>query len=62
MEDDRFQKRRDNGESRICNPALCSDCKHVGGGDFVCLRAPDTLVLSEWRPTVNYLQCRESHD
>lgn len=46
----------------ICNPALCSDCKHVGGGDFVCLRAPDTLVLSEWRPTVNYLQCRESHD
>ena len=29
MEDDRFQKRRDNGESRICNPALCLSLIHI---------------------------------
>lgn len=22
----------------------------------------DILVISDWRPTVNYLQCREPHD
>ena len=62
METDRFQKRREDGERKICTPALCSDCKHIGGGDFVCQRTPGILVISDWRPTVNYLQCREPHD
>lgn len=62
METGRFQKRREDGERKICTPALCSDCKHIGGGDFVCQRTPGILVISDWRPTVNYLQCREPHD
>lgn len=46
METDRFQKRREDGERKICTPALCSDCKHIGGGDFVCQRTPGILVIS----------------
>ena len=26
------------------------------------LSGPGILVISDWRPTVNYLQCREPHD
>lgn len=59
MLEDRFQKRRDSGENRKCTPALCSDCEHIGGGDFICRREPQNLVVSDWTPTVNYLQCRE---
>lgn len=59
--EDRFAKRREMGE-KVCNPALCADCKHVGGGDFVCKHGKPCLVISEWRPTVNYLQCRQNEN
>ena len=42
----------------------CSDCPdgiYIGEGDFVCDRhiaEPDkALVVEEWQPTENYLQC-----
>lgn len=45
-------------------PKECSSCPHctyIGEGDFVCdkhIHQPDkALVIDEWTPTDNFLQC-----
>lgn len=46
---------------KVCDPAICDCCQYIGEGDFICDRYiadPDrVLVVDEWEPTENYLQC-----
>lgn len=46
---------------RICDPAVCDSCLYIGEGDFICDKHIDdpsrVLVVDEWEPTENYLQC-----
>lgn len=48
-------------KERICDPAVCDCCQYIGEGDFICdkyIADPDrVLVVDEWEPTENYLQC-----
>ena len=44
----------------------CSGCRHctyIGDGDFICDKhshEPEkALVLEDWSPTDNYLQCKQ---
>lgn len=47
---------------KMCDPNVCDDCLYIGEGDFVCsqhIQEPDrALVIDEWVPTENYLQCQ----
>lgn len=40
----------------ICDPAVCDCCQYIGEGDFLCDKNM-VLVVDEWEPTENYLQC-----
>ena len=47
---------------KTCDPAVCYYCQYIGEGDFICdkyITDPDkVLVIDEWEPTDNYLQCQ----
>ena len=51
-------------DQRYCDPAVCEYCLYIGEGDFICekhIADPDrVLVVDEWEPTENYLQCEQS--
>lgn len=51
-------------KEKLCDPGLCDDCLYIGEGDFVCdrhIHEPDrALVIDEWEPTENYMQCCHS--
>lgn len=55
------QKVKPKKKGRFCDPAVCDYCIYIGEGDFICdkhIAAPDrVLVIDEWQPTENYLQC-----
>ena len=55
------QKVKPKKKERFCDPAVCDCCVYIGEGDFVCdkhIADPDrVLVVDEWEPTENYLQC-----
>lgn len=48
-----------------CDPACCDSCLYIGEGDFICddhTEEPDkVLVISDWTPTENFLQCRRKN-
>ena len=41
----------------------CDNCNYIGDGDFICelhIEDPDkALVIEDWQPTDNYMQCRK---
>lgn len=43
---------------KLCNPGVCDCCQYIGEGDFLCDRHMET-VLSDWKPTENYLMCKK---
>lgn len=46
---------------RKCDPEMCENCQYIGDGDFICDRYIDdpdaVMVISDWEPTENYMQC-----
>lgn len=45
---------------RMCDPGMCDHCTYIGEGDFICDSGPGepVLVVDDWEPTENYLQCK----
>lgn len=41
---------------KFCDPAMCDDCVYIGEGDFLCDKH-QTLVVSDWMPTDDFLVC-----
>ena len=49
-------KRKHNIKRKIiCNPDTCDNCIYIGEGDSVC-EATQNIVLSDWKPTDDYLK------
>lgn len=48
---------------QMCDPAVCDFCQYIGEGDFICdkyIDDPDRVVVVEdWSPTENFLQCKK---
>ena len=48
-------------KKRVCAPEFCYNCRYIGEGNFICdkyIDDPDrVLVVDEWEPTENFMQC-----
>jgi hypothetical protein len=42
---------------RFCDPGACDCCQYIGDGDFLC-DDHQTIVVSDWEPTEDYMICR----
>lgn len=51
-------KRRTPKKEKFCDPAVCDHCQYICEGDFLCDKY-DTLVVSDWEPTEDYLKCEK---
>lgn len=40
----------------LCDPGMCDECLYIGEGDFLC-DEHQTIVVSDWEPTKDYLIC-----
>lgn len=47
-----------NKRKKICDPGMCDECLYIGEGDFLCDKY-QTIVVSDWEPTEDYLICKE---
>lgn len=43
-------------KKKICDPGMCDECLYIGEGDFLCDKH-QTIVVSDWEPTEDYLIC-----
>ena len=54
----KHKKGRNRPKSKkFCDPGVCDCCQYIGEGDFLCDEHME-IVVSDWRPTVNYLMCQ----
>lgn len=42
---------------RFCDPGACDCCQYIGDGDFLCDKH-QTIVVSDWEPTDDYMICK----
>lgn len=42
---------------RFCDPGSCDCCQYIGDGDFLCDRH-QTIVVSDWEPTKDFMICK----
>ena len=42
---------------RFCDPDACDCCQYIGDGDFVCDKH-QTIVVSDWEPTEDFMICK----
>ena len=58
------RKKKNFRKSRFCDPGMCDHCMYLGEGDFMCdLHEDDpdkVLVISDWEPTENFMQCKNA--
>lgn len=56
----RRPRRKYNPESkpRFCDPGMCDCCQYIGDGDFIC-DEHQTIVVSDWEPTADYMICKK---
>lgn len=47
-----------NRRKKVCDPGMCDGCLYIGEGDFLCDEY-QTIVVSDWEPTEDYLICKE---
>ena len=44
----------------------CEDCIYIGEGDYICSKningLKSVLVIEDWTPTENFLQCTERRE
>lgn len=50
-------RRSKSKAKKLCDPAVCDCCQYVGVGDFLCDEHME-IVVSDWKPTENYLMCQ----
>lgn len=51
-------KHQKSKPKKFCDPAVCDCCLYVGEGDFLCDEHME-IVVSDWKPTENYLMCQD---
>ena len=44
-------------KQRFCDPGACDCCQYIGDGDFLCDKH-QTIVVSDWEPTEDYMICK----
>lgn len=44
-------------KQRFCDPGACDCCQYIGDGDFLCDKH-QTIVVSDWEPTEEYMICK----
>lgn len=45
---------------KYCDPGVCDHCQYIGEGDFLCDKT-NTIVISDWVTTDDYLMCRKEN-
>lgn len=54
----RKQKKHDpDRKQQFCDPGACDCCQYIGDGDFLCDKH-QTIVVSDWEPTNDYMICK----
>ena len=53
----RKDRRNKSKAKKVCDPSVCDCCLYVGEGDFLCDEHME-IVVSDWKPTENYLMCQ----
>lgn len=51
-------QRDPESELRFCDPGACHCCQYIGDGDFIC-DEHQTIVVSDWEPTKDYMICKK---
>ena len=53
------KKKKPTTESkpRFCDPGACDCCQYIGDGDFLCDKH-QTIVVSDWDPTEDFMICK----
>lgn len=53
-----MSKRKRKRKHKICYD--CENCQYIGEGDSICDLTFE-IVLADWTPTGNFMQCQKSH-
>lgn len=50
-------------KKRFCDPGICEHCIYICGGDFVCdKKAEPVLVIEEGEPTEDFMWCNKHRE
>ena len=57
MKNKRKKKSATESKPRFCDPGACDCCQYIGDGDFLCDKH-QTIVVSDWDPTEDFMICK----